>query len=234
MASNGSSPLIGISCYLEQARFRQWDVPAAVLAQTYLNAVVAGGGTPVLLPPLGTWGPAEVSRLDGLVLAGGPDVDPARYGQTRRAETDEPRVRRDEIELRLIAAALETGVPVLGVCRGMQLLNVAFGGTLNQHLPDDVGHTDHLPAPDGFGKVGVTVKADSRLGGIVGDWVGARCHHHQGIDRLGAGLVPVAWAEDGSVEAIERPGDGFVLGVQWHPEQDAEDVRLFQALVASA
>jgi putative glutamine amidotransferase len=234
VASNGSSALIGISCYLEQARFRQWDVPAAVLAQTYLDCVTAGGGTPVLLPPVGSWGPAEVSRLDALVLAGGPDVDPARYGQEPDERTDRPRVQRDEAELRLLDAALETGTPVLGVCRGMQLLNIALGGTLHQHLPDGLGHTDHAPAVDGYGLVEVTVSSSSRLSGIIGDQVGVRCHHHQGIDRLGAGLAAVAWARDGSVEAVERPGNGFVLGVQWHPEQDATDVRLFRALVAAS
>jgi putative glutamine amidotransferase len=234
VASNGSSALIGISCYIEQARFRQWDVPAAVLAQTYLDCVTAGGGIPVLVPPMGRWGPAEVSRLDALVLAGGPDVDPARYGQEPDERTDRPRVQRDEAELRLLNAALETGTPVLGVCRGMQLLNIALGGTLNQHLPDDLGHTDHRPTADSYGLVDVTVSAASRLAGIIGEQVGVRCHHHQGIDRLGAGLAAVAWAGDGSVEAVERSGAGFVLGVQWHPEQDATDVRLFQALVAAA
>jgi putative glutamine amidotransferase len=231
VASNGSRPLIGISSYLEQARFGVWDVPAALLHRGYLDGVVAAGGVPVLLPPVGQWGVAEVSRVDGLVLAGGPDLDPVHYDQTPHPRAGRPRPERDATELALLDAALETGTPVLGICRGMQVLNVGLGGTLHQHLPDDLGITDHLPTPGQFGQVKVAVAEDSRLAGIVGRDVGVSCHHHQGIDTLGSGLVAVGWAADGSIEAIELPGEPFVLGVQWHPEEDTEDPRLFRALV---
>jgi putative glutamine amidotransferase len=234
VGSNGSEVLIGISCYLEQARFGVWDVPAALLPRGYLDCVVAAGGTPVLLPPGGEWSGALLSRLDGLVLAGGPDIDATRYGQQRHPDADPPRTERDTTELRLLDAALERAMPVLGVCRGVQVLNVGLGGTLRQHLPDDLGSTDHRPELGRFGQVDVAVAPQSRLAGLVGDRLKVSCHHHQGIDRLGAGLIPVAWAADGSVEAVERSGDGFVLGVQWHPEEDTTDVRLFRALVAAA
>jgi putative glutamine amidotransferase len=216
VASNGSRPLIGISCYLEQARFGAWDVPAALLAGTYLDCVVAAGGTPVLLPPVGEWGVAEVSRLDGLILAGGPDIG--------------SRPERDTAELELLNAARQTGTPVLGVCRGMQLINTALGGTLHQHL--DL--PEHLPTPGTFGRVEIKVTPQSRLASIIGEQVTVSCHHHQGVDGLGEGLVPVGWAPDGTVEAIELPGDEFLVGVQWHPEEDTVDRRLFQALVAAA
>ena len=233
MASNGSR-LIGISCYSEQAKFGVWEQQTALLPQTYVDCVVAAGGLPVLIPPAGEWGVAEVSRLDGLVLAGGPDVDPARYGEEPLATTGEPRTGRDTVEFDLLDAALRYGVPVLGVCRGMQVLNIALGGNLRQHLPDDVGNTDHLPVRGTFGRVEVKVAPDSRLAGIIGQQVTVSCHHHQGVDRLGEGLVPVAWAPDGSVEAVELPNAGFVVAVQWHPEEDTVDRRLFEALVASA
>lgn len=232
MASNGSR-LIGISCYHERVRFGVWDVPAMLLQKTYVDSVVAAGGVPVLLPPVGCWGRAEVSRLDGLILAGGADVDPARYGEAALPTTGRPKPDRDTVEFQLLEAALKSGVPVLGVCRGMQILNIALGGNLRQHLPNDVGNTDHLPVPGTFGTVEVKIAGDSRLGGILGHQATVSCHHHQGVDRLGDGLVPVGWAADGSVEAVELPGETFVLGVQWHPEE-GPDKRLFQALVEAA
>jgi putative glutamine amidotransferase len=209
-------------------------VPAALLPRGYLDCVVAAGGTPVLLPPAGEWNASLLSRLDGLVLTGGPDIDPARYGQPSHPDTDRPRAGRDTTELRLLEAALECGMPVLGVCRGLQVLNVGLGGTLRQHLPDDLGTTDHRPELGQFGQVDVAVAPESRLAAIVGDRLKVSCHHHQGIERLGAGLAPVAWALDGTIEAAELPGAGFVLGVQWHPEEDSTDMRLFRALVGAA
>ncbi|HEU5476046.1 MAG TPA: gamma-glutamyl-gamma-aminobutyrate hydrolase family protein [Actinophytocola sp.] len=234
MASNGSDVLVGISCYLERARFGVWDVPAALLGRGYLDCVVAAGALPVLLPPVGDWSTLDVSRLDALVLAGGPDLDPASYRHDPHPETGRPRPERDAAELTLLHAALRAGLPVLGVCRGMQVLNVALGGTLSQHLPDLLGTADHLPGPGTFGRVPVKIAPDSRLAGVLGHEVEVDCHHHQAVDALGTGLVPVAWAGDGSVEAVELPGAGFAVGIQWHPEEDSADVRLFQALVDAA
>lgn len=235
MGSNASSPpVIGITTYLEQTRFGLWDTQAAVLARGYLDGVVNGGGVPVLLPPVGEVTADLVSRVDGLIVAGGADIDPVHYGADRARETGPPRPDRDHTEHVLIEAALANGVPLLAVCRGMQLLNVVLGGTLHQHLPDVVGNADHLPTPGVFGLVPVKVQADSRLSAVMGSGVDVHCHHHQAVDTLGAGLVAVAWAQDGVVEAVELPGPEFVLGVQWHPEENGTDSRLFQALVSAA
>jgi putative glutamine amidotransferase len=235
VASNASSaPVIGITTYLEEARFGLWDVPAAVLQRGYLDGVVAAGGVPVLLPPTGHVTADLVSRVDGLLIAGGADVDPVHYGAERVSATGPARPDRDFTEHTLIEAALANGVPLLGVCRGMQLLNVVLGGTLYQHIPDVFANTDHLPKPGTYGRVSVKTAPGSRLATIIGSEVDVHCHHHQAVDLLAAGLVPVAWAGDGVVEAVELVGTDFVLGVQWHPEEDGVDRRLFQALVEAA
>jgi gamma-glutamyl-gamma-aminobutyrate hydrolase PuuD len=228
-----SRPVIGISTYLEDARWGVWSRPAALLPRTYVDAVVAAGGTPVLLPPVPAAGGA-VAAVDALVLAGGADLDPASYDAGRHSMTGPTYPERDAAELRLLRHTLDAGKPVLGVCRGMQLLNVALGGGLAQHLPDVAGHLAHQPAPAQFGSSVVRVRPASRLAGIVGTELTVSCYHHQAIDGVGAGLVPAAWAaSDETVEAIELTGDQFVLGVQWHPEEDV-DVRLFRALVDAA
>ena len=235
MASNVSSPpVIGITTYLERSRFGLWDTPAAVLARGYLDGVADAGGVPVLLPPVGHVTADLVSRVDGLVIAGGADVDPVHYGAERVSATGPARPDRDFAEHVLIEAALANGVPLLGVCRGMQLLNVVLGGTLHQHLPVVVGNTDHLPEPGRYGRVTVKTAPGSRISAILGSEVDVHCHHHQAVDQLAAGLVPVAWAGDGVVEAVELAGPDFALGVQWHPEEDGVDRRLFQALVEAA
>lgn len=234
MGSNVSSPVIGITTYLEQTRFGWWDVPAAVLQRGYLDGVVAAGGVPVLLPPAGNVSADLLSRVDGLLVAGGADIDPVHYGADREAATGPARPDRDHSEHVLIEAALANGVPLLAVCRGMQLLNVVLGGTLHQHLPDVAGNSDHLPEPGVFGRVPVKVLSDSRLSAILGSEVDVHCHHHQAVDVLGTGLVPVAWAGDGTVEAVELNEPDFVVGVQWHPEEDGVDRRLFEALVGAA
>ena len=234
MASSASSPLIGISSYLEPARFGVWDTPAAVLPRGYLDGMVAAGGTPVLLPPAGEWTAGHVSRLDALVVSGGADIDPDVYGAERHPASGPARPDRDGTEWTLVELALELRLPLLGVCRGMQMLNVVLGGTLHQHLPDEVDNSDHLPEPGTFGRVPVKIAGGSRLAGILGELVEVNCHHHQALERLGDGLVPVAWAEDGTVEAVELPGDTFAIGVQWHPEEDGVDRRLFEALVGEA
>lgn len=230
MASNGSDrrPVIGITTYIERTSYGAWNLDAAVLPRTYVDTVAAAGGNPVLLPPLGF---DDVSYLDGLVIAGGADVDPARYGEPAHPETLGLRPDRDETEFALVRSALAAGLPLVGVCRGMQVLNVALGGSLTQHIPDVTGTSTHRPVVGRFGRTQVRMSPGSAVAGILGDSAQVSCSHHQAVDRVGAGLTVTARSADGVPEAVELAGDGFVLGVQWHPEQDAE-VRLFKALVA--
>jgi gamma-glutamyl-gamma-aminobutyrate hydrolase PuuD len=168
-------------------------------------------------------------RLDALVLVGGADVDPSRYGEKQSVKTVETHPWRDENELKLVGCFLEAGKPVLGVCRGTQILNTFLGGSLYQHLPDVIGSMAHQPGPGEFGEVKVRSEAGSKVSKVVGDSFSVLCSHHQAIDRLGNGLVVTARSDDGIVEAIELES-GFVVGVQWHPEQSG-DIRLFRALV---
>jgi putative glutamine amidotransferase len=228
-------PVIGITAYAEDARWGVWDLPACLLPRNYIDEVAAAGGAPVMLPPV-PGAEAAVGRLDGLIISGGPDVEPARYGALPGPATTIVRPGRDEAEIAFFLAALDAGVPSLGICRGMQLMNVALGGTLIQHLPDVVGSDVHSPTPGTMAehvvKVGMA-GSSCRLAAIVG--AGTRAvptHHHQGIEKLGTGLVATAWAEDGTIEAIELE-DRFALGVQWHPES-GNDPALFRALVEAA
>ncbi|WP_439377678.1 gamma-glutamyl-gamma-aminobutyrate hydrolase family protein [Amycolatopsis lexingtonensis] len=229
MASNDFKPVIGLTSYLEPAKFGVWETEAVLLHRVYVDCVVAAGGIPVLLPPVSGAHEQLMSTVDGLVLTGGADVEPQRYGQEPHATTY-TRPDRDAFEFGLFAAARRQGKPVLGVCRGLQVMSVALGGTLVQHLPEAAGTTEHQPAPATFGRGTVTLAEGSRAGAILGQETKTLCYHHQAIDRLGTGLEAVGWAADGTVEAAEVPGE-FALGVQWHPEQDSDDVRLFQALV---
>jgi putative glutamine amidotransferase len=225
-------PVIGISAYSEQARWGAWELPATLLPQNYADQVAAAGGAPVLLPPVPGI-EAAVASLDGLILSGGPDIEPARYGEQADPKTTIVRPGRDAAEVALFRAALDLGVPVLGVCRGLQVMNVALGGTLIQHLPDVVGHDGHCPTPGTMGEHKVRIGGGSRLAGIFGaGQVVVPTHHHQGIGRLGARLTATAWADDGTIEAIEMEMP-FVLGVQWHPEAD-QDAGLFVALAEAA
>jgi putative glutamine amidotransferase len=233
-------PIIGITEYAAQAQWRGWSAPAALLPWTYVDAIRHSGGRPVLLPPGGSEeeAAATVADLDGIVLAGGADVNPSRYGALPHPQTVITDPDRDGWEFAVACAALRDGVPLLGICRGMQVLNVCLGGTLHQHIPDLVHHEGHSGPRVGFDRHLVRVTAGNRLIKILpgGDYFHVPTHHHQAVDATGAGLIPVGWAEDGIIEAIEgAPGelDGFVVGVQWHPEQ-GEDIRLFQALVDAA
>jgi gamma-glutamyl-gamma-aminobutyrate hydrolase PuuD len=232
VVSNGSrAPVIGLTAYGERAAFGVWDVEAVLLARTYPDMVAAAGGVPVLLPPR-VESAGAVDRLDGVVLSGGADIGADRYGALPHPRNGAPRPERDDAELAVLERALALGIPVLGVCRGAQLLNVALGGTLAQHLPETVGHTGHNPRPGVFGATEIELDPAGRVGALLGPTVTAQCHHHQAIDRLAEGLVITGRAADGTIEAVELAGHPFVLGVQWHPEQD--DQRLFSALVAAA
>lgn len=229
--------MIGLTTYLERARTGVWDVPASFLPAGYFRGITAAGGIAVLLPPQ----PANrdiagrvLDGLAGLVITGGKDVDPGAYGQPRHPETDEPARDRDGWEFALLTEALHRGLPVLGICRGAQVLNVALGGTLHQHLPDLLGHRGHRAGDAVFTTVGVHTEPGTRLAQLLGDTCQVRCYHHQGIADLGQRLVVSARGDDGVIEAIELPGDNFVLAVQWHPEESLDDLRLFGAIVAAA
>jgi putative glutamine amidotransferase len=225
-------PLIGISTYREQARWGAWDVPAVLLPASYADAVAEAGGEPVMLPT-GAVSAEVVARLDGLVMAGGADVDPARYGHSRGPHTTVLRPDRDAAELAVLQAALDRDLPLLAICRGMQLLNVALGGDLVQHLPDVPDTGSHHLGPGLFAQRDVRTAPGSELDRLLGPKATVDCHHHQALDRIAPELTPSAWAEDGVVEAVEAVGRRFCLAVQWHPEAGG-DRRLFTALVEAA
>jgi gamma-glutamyl-gamma-aminobutyrate hydrolase PuuD len=226
-------PLIGLTTYLERARSGIWDTEFALLHANYVDAVSRAGGTAVLLPPQPSGAEELIEALDGLLVTGGADISPDRYGEAPHPETSGTRPGRDEWETRLLRRALDIGLPVLGICRGAQLLNVALGGTLRQHLPDDVGHEEHRPRLGVFGSTRLRLEPGSRIAGLLGAELKGGCHHHQAIGRVAAGLEVAGRSPDGTIEAVEMAGR-FVLGVQWHPEQDDTDPRLFGAIVAAA
>jgi gamma-glutamyl-gamma-aminobutyrate hydrolase PuuD len=172
--------------------------------------------------------------LDGVVMTGGPDVDPGRYGASAHAQTDAPRRERDAWELALCEAALEMDLPLLAICRGLQVLNVALGGTLHQHLPDVVGHDSHRGTLGHMSPNSVAIEPGTAVASILGSGTEGLCHHHQALDRMGGRLRAVGFAPDGTVEAAELPGHAFAVGVQWHPEDNPADDRLFSALVGAA
>lgn len=224
-------PIIGITTYVERAGFGVWrDLPSAVLPQAYVEAVTAAGGRAVLLPP-DDHDADVLDVLDGLILAGGADIGPSLYGADPEPLTV-TRPDRDGGEMALLGRALAGDKPVLGVCRGMQLLVAAAGGRLHQHLPDLLGHQGHSPAPGVYGEQHARFVAGSRVAGLLGDGADIRCHHHQGVADAGR-LVITGHAADGLPEAVEDPERSFVLGVQWHPEV-GRDRRLFEALVDAA
>jgi putative glutamine amidotransferase len=228
------APLIGLTTYREDAAWGVWNQRADILPTQYADAVESTGGVPVLLPPVGQAGAADavVARLDGLVVSGGADLEPGRYGAAPHERTAGWRPDRDAWEAALLDAAEAAGVPVLGVCRGMQVLAVHAGGSLEQHVPDRTGSDLHSPGGDVFGEVGVVTVPGTRVSGLVGERLTVNCHHHQAVHHH-PGYVAAARADDGTLEAMERPGDRFVVGVQWHPET-AADVGLLAGLVRAA
>ena len=242
MVSNGSDvvakPVIGITTYLQRAQSGVWDLQAAFLPEVYFGAVEVAGGIPLLLPPQPVeGGVAEqvIARLDGLIISGGLDVEAGRYGAAAHPHADPPSRLRDDWDDALLGAAIEQQVPFLAICRGIQVLNVNRGGTLHQHIPEFVG--DRYTGENGEFKVNqVEVDDGSRVAAIIGAGPHeVQSYHHQAIDQLGEGLTVTAHSEGGIVQAVELEGVPFGLGVQWHPEQAAEDdARLFESLVEAA
>jgi putative glutamine amidotransferase len=235
-----SSPVIGLCTALEHARWSVWDTEAVLLPRSYVDAVQRAGGIALLLPP----DPAAVDDpdrlldlVDALLLAGGADIDPAAYGAEPHPETVGTVPERDAFELALTRRAIERDMPFLGICRGMQVMNVAHGGTLNQHLPDDYGHEDHRRSLGTFDNADhdVRLAPGSLAARVAREQVhGTKSHHHQGVERIGEGLEVTGWATlDDLPEAIESPANRFALGVQWHPEAD-ETSPLIAALVDEA
>jgi putative glutamine amidotransferase len=232
--SQMDAPVVGLTTYRQQAAWGVWNTRADLLPSEYAVAVEAAGGVPLLLPPVALPAAAErvVARIDALVISGGADVDPGRYGAAPHERTAGWQPERDEWELALLTAADEVGLPVLGICRGMQLMAVHAGGTLDQHTPDLVGHDDHSPGGDVYGDVEVQTEPGSRLAELVGARVEVSCHHHQSVASH-PGFTAVARADDGTVEAMESTGDRWRLAVQWHPETRVE-VGLMAGLVDAA
>jgi putative glutamine amidotransferase len=231
-------PAIGICTAVARARWGPWDVVCNITARSYSLPVQAAGGMALLLPPddAAAENPDEMLDLvDGLMLAGGSDIDAASYGARPHPETTRSWPERDRFELALAHRALERDIPLLGICRGMQVINVACGGTLIQHLPDLVGHADHCHTPGAFSDHEVRLEPGSLAERVVGaDRSAVKSHHHQGVEELGEGVEASGWStEDEVIEAIELPGKAFALGVLWHPEED-ERSRVVGSLVEAA
>lgn len=225
-------PRIGLTTYYKEAAWGVWRREAAIVPSSYVEAVVRAGGTPLLLPPMGS-DVSIVHDLDGLVMIGGSDLDPATYAAPAHpASAPEP--YRDEYEFALVRAALEGDLPTLAICRGIQVLNVALGGTLHQHVPEVIGHSRYQPTPGVFGDVTVSTEPGSLINSIVGPTFTSPCYHHQSIDVVAQGLVVTAASDDSVIQAVETTSAGWALGVQFHPEENADDDRLFAALITAA
>jgi putative glutamine amidotransferase len=234
MEVKSSRPIIGITCYVEEAARGVWEsMPHALLPYNYVAKVERAGGIAVLIPPRvdadAEMARAVVSRLDGLMLAGGVDVEPRRYAAQPHPSVQQARPDRDAFELALAAVTREWDTPVLGICRGMQVMAVAAGGTLEQHLPDLVGHDEHSPAPGVYGSHSVRTVEGTTVSALLGQEVVIPSYHHQSVSSH-PGYVPAAWAPDGTLEAMEHTASRFRLAVQWHPEAGPDD-RLFSGFV---
>ena len=232
-SSSTVRPVIGITTYVTPAKWGHWELEAALVPAQYVKAVERAGARPLLVPPIGDGLGETLEVLDGLIFSGGSDLEPEMYGQDAHEETYGTVRERDEAELALLSAALEHDMPVLAICRGSQVLNVALGGDLVQHLPEVVGDEKHKHTPGVFADHDVEVEPGTRIGELLGDRAPVKSHHHQGFGRLGTGLVEAARAEDGTIEAVEDPSRRFALGVLWHPEA-GEDLKLFEELVREA
>jgi putative glutamine amidotransferase len=230
--ANGK-PIVGITTYVEPAKWGAWALDAALIPFAYVQAAHHPRPRPLLVPPSEGGVEETLDALDGLLFSGGADIDPEAYGAEAHRETKGIRPERDRAELALLEGALARDMPVLAVCRGVQVLNVARGGDLVQHLPDVVGDTKHREVAGTFAEHPVRIENDSKLGSLLGNRAPVMSSHHQGVGTVGRGLREVAWADDGSVEALEDPDRRFALGVLWHPEA-GEDMKLFEALVAEA
>jgi gamma-glutamyl-gamma-aminobutyrate hydrolase PuuD len=226
-------PLIGITTYVTPAKWSYWELEAALVPADYVHAVERAGGRALLVPPSDDGVEETLDAVDGLIFSGGSDLDPEFYGQEAHAETVGVVRDRDTAELALLEGALERDLPVLAICRGSQVLNVARGGDLVQHLPEVTGDEQHKHTPGTFADHDVSLDAGTRLGTLLGERAAVKSHHHQGFGRVGEGLRVVARAEDGTVEAVEDPNRRFAVGVLWHPEA-GEDARLFEELVREA
>jgi putative glutamine amidotransferase len=227
-------PVVGITTYVVPAAFGVWQLESALVPADYVRAVERAGGRPLLVPPSEDGVEETLDAVDGLIFSGGSDLDPGLYGQDAHVETDGVVAERDRAELALLAAALERDLPVLAICRGSQVLNVALGGDLVQHLPDVVGNERHKHTPGVFADHEVGLVPEERLFPVLGDSILVKSHHHQGFGRLGRGLRAAAFADDGTIEAVWEPSRRFAVGVLWHPEADDADARLFDELVEQA
>ena len=231
-----STPVVGITSYLDQAQSGVWDLEAVFLPWRYGEGFVAAGAAVVILPPQPALPDAVAAVLDGidaLVLTGGADLDATRYGKAPHPNNDNPKPERDAWELGLVEEAMRRDMPVLGICRGAQVLNVARGGSLIQHVPEVVGNKAHEGEEDRFGHVSINTVPDSKVAGLIVSGAEVPVYHHQALDALGEGLIVSAQSEYGIVEAVEDPDAPFCVGVQWHPEQDSRP-EVFDALVAAA
>jgi putative glutamine amidotransferase len=226
-------PLIGVTTYTDTVSWGVWTLEAAMSPLSYVSSIERAGGRALLVPPSEDGVEDTLDVLDGLILSGGEDLHPELYGADPHPETQQTRPERDRAELALLEGALARDMPVLAICRGSQVLNVGLGGDLEQHLPDTLSSDRHRHTPGEFADHDVELKEGSRLADLLGERAPVKSHHHQGYRSIGDGLEPVAWAEDGTIEALELSGKQFALGVLWHPEE-GEDMALFEALVREA